>query len=193
MQPGRLQPPRTPRPAPWGRWSRFAESLGPLGRGAVLAAALWLAVPAGAVPWEFGAWAPTARATEAYAQAEVIVHGQTVRVDVADTPEKQALGLGGRKRLGPLEGMLFVYAERRRPAFWMHGMVIPIDMIWLDNRRVVHIEADVPPPAPGTGPADLPTYAPPAPANFVLELAAGRAKALGLRVGDQVRYRFDVR
>jgi hypothetical protein len=193
MQPGRLQPPRTPRPAPWGRWSRFAESLGPLGRGAVLAAALWLAAPVGAASWGFGAWVPTARATEGYAQAEVIVHGQTVRVDVADTPEKQALGLGGRKRLGPLEGMLFVYAQRGRPAFWMRGMVLPIDMIWLDNRRVVHIEPNVPPPVPGAQPADLPTYAPPAPANFVLELAAGRAKVLGLRVGDRVRYRFDVR
>lgn len=139
------------------------------------------------------AFAPLLRATPGYAQAEVAIHGQVFRVDVADTPQKQALGLGGRERLGPHEGMLFVYADRGRPAFWMRGMRIPIDMIWLDNRRVVHIQAEVPPPAPGRDNAQLPTYQPEAPANFVLELAAGRAKAVGLRVGDRVQYRFDVR
>jgi uncharacterized protein len=132
-------------------------------------------------------------ATEGYAQAEVVIHGHVFRVDVADTPEKQTLGLGGRRELGPLQGMLFIYADRGRQAFWMHGMFIPIDMIWLDNRRVVHIASDVPPPAPGTPDAQLPTYQPEAPANFVLELAAGRARAVGLHVGDRVQFHFDVR
>src|SRR3970282_945050 len=107
-------------------------------------------------------------------------------VALPDTPDKQTLGLGGRARLGAREGMLFVYAERARQAFWMHGMRIPIDMIWLDNETVVYIAAAVPPPAPGTSAGQLPTYQPGAPANFVLELAAGRARSLGLRVGDRV-------
>ena len=72
-------------------------------------------------------------------------------------------------------------------------MRIPIDIIWLDNQRVVHIEANVPPPPPGTPLEALPTYQPDATANFVLELAAGRARAVGLKVGDRVDFRFGVR
>lgn len=140
-----------------------------------------------------GALGVAARATPGYAQAEVRIHGHVFRVDVADTNELQTLGLGGREHLGPQDGMLFVYADRGKRTFWMRGMRIPIDMIWLDNHRVVHIEHDVPPPAPGTPLAALPTYAPEAPANLVLELAAGRAKAVGLHVGDQVDFRFGVR
>ena len=138
-------------------------------------------------------WSAATQATSGYAQAEVVVHGHVFRVDVADTPTLQALGLGGRERLGPLDGMLFVYAERERHTFWMLGMRIPIDMIWLDNRRVVHIEHDVPPPTAGATSGELPTYQPPVPANSILEIAAGRARAVGLRVGDRVAFRFDVR
>lgn len=153
-------------------------------RSGVPAALLVLALVVGLVA------ALPAGATPGYPQAEVLIHGETIRVDVADTPDRQVLGLGGRERLGPLEGMLFIYAEKQRHTFWMRGMVIPIDMIWLDNHTVVHIEHDVPPPPAGQSEAALPTYRPDAPANFVLELAAGRARALGLRVGDRVRYRF---
>jgi hypothetical protein len=137
-------------------------------------------------------WLGAARATPGYPQAEVVIHGTPVRVDVADNPTTQALGLGGRTALGPREGMLFVYADKEPHTFWMRGMRIAIDMIWLDNHTVVHIEHDVPPPPPGRPETDLPTYRPPVPANFVLELAAGRARALGLRVGDRVQYRFGV-
>ncbi len=177
MRPGRLDPPAPLR----GRSVRARRGAAAL----LLIPLLALLVAAGA--------AGPAGATAGYAQAEVVIHGQAIRVDVADTPDKQTLGLGGRGRLSAQEGMLFVYAERSRQAFWMHGMLIPIDMIWLDNETVVHIAADVPPPAAGTPDAQLPTYQPEAPANFVLELAAGRARALGLHVGDRVQLLLHLR
>lgn len=124
-------------------------------------------------------------------KAEVIIGKEVIRVDVADTPSLQSKGLGGRKQLGPNAGMLFVYTEKGRHAFWMRGMFIPIDIIWLDNRRVVHIEHNVPPPPPGTPESKLATYISTAPANLVLELAAGRAKELGLKTGSQVAFRFN--
>lgn len=125
-------------------------------------------------------------------KAEVIIGKEVIRVEVADTPSLQSKGLGGRKHLAPNAGMLFVYTEKSRHAFWMREMLIPIDIIWLDNRRVVHIEQNVPPPPPGTPEAKLTTYASSKPANLVLELAAGRAKELGLKAGSQVTFRFNV-
>lgn len=133
---------------------------------------------------------PAAAPAGEMAKARVTAGGHTFVVDVADTPEAQVLGLGGRKHLGPNDGMLFVYKDKSRHTFWMRGMLIPIDMIWLENRRIVHIERRVPPPAPGTPEHRLPTYAPLEPANFVLEVAAGRADALGLKAGDLVSYDF---
>lgn len=133
-----------------------------------------------------------AQAAFTYAHAKVTAGGHTFMVDVADTTDKQTLGLGGRKHLGPSDGMLFIYTDKSRYTFWMRGMVIPIDMIWLDNQRIVHIERRVPPPAPGTPDYDLPTYAPREPANFVLEIAAGRSDELHLHDGDLVTYDFSV-
>jgi len=124
------------------------------------------------------------------AQGGVVIAGERFIVELADTPPLQARGLGGRAHLGANRGMLFVYAQRERHTFWMKDMLIPIDIIWLDNTRVVHIEHRVPPPAPGTPDWRLPTYRPPRPANLVLELPAGRAAALGLRVGSEVELIF---
>jgi hypothetical protein len=125
-----------------------------------------------------------------YPQARITAGGHGFTVDVAQTAETQTLGLGGRRFLGPSDGMLFVYAEKSRYTFWMKGMLIPIDMIWLDNRRIVHIERRVPPPQPNAAEFSLPTYAPEQPANFVLEIAAGRSDELHLKEGDLVTYDF---
>ena len=131
-----------------------------------------------------------ARAQRQMSQAEVLVSGQVFRVDVADTPALQSRGLGGRKALERRSGMLFVYADKDKHSFWMKEMHISIDIIWLDNQRVVHIEHSVPPPRPGTNEWELPTYQPKVPANLVLEIPAGEAKALGLKPGDKIQFTF---
>ena len=120
----------------------------------------------------------------------VSLAGQEFRLEIADTPELQSLGLGGRDALGKGRGMLFLYTDRGRQAFWMKGMQFPIDIIWLDNRRIVHIEHNVPPPRQGTPNASLPVYRSARPANAVLEIAGGIARQLGLRNGDLVRFDF---
>jgi hypothetical protein len=140
----------------------------------VALAAVMLAAPLGIVP-------------RAQSQARVIVNGQTITVDVADTPALQVRGLSGRGYLAPDQGMLFTYDDEGDRVFWMRGMLIPIDMIWLRNTRVLHIESSVPPPKPGTPENELPLYHSAEAANLVLELAAGRAKELGLKPGDRVR------
>ena len=125
------------------------------------------------------------------ARAKAILAGRVFAVDVAESQAQQRLGLGGRRRLKPDEGMLFLYADKSRRTFWMKGMLISIDILWLDNDRIVHIEHRVPPPAPGTPLDALRIYGPVVSANGVLEIVAGRAAQLGLRVGDFVRLEFD--
>ena len=122
--------------------------------------------------------------------AKVSFKGSTFLVEVVEYPERQSKGLGGRRHLGPQEGMLFLYQKHGEYRFWMKDMRIPIDIIWLDNGRVVHIAHRVPPPKPATPLSALSVYQPPQPANLVLEIAAGRAKSLGLKPGDYLQIRF---
>ncbi len=158
------------------------ESLNPfLMRTAAVAFALALSVALpGASP----------RAEPALSQARVKLGETVFLADIADTPSTQSRGLGGRARLEPHDAMLFLYKQKTIHTFWMKGMLIPIDILWLDNRRIVYIAHRVPPPAPGTPDSQLPTYASAVPANAVLEIAAGRAAQLGLRVGDSARFDF---
>src|ERR1044071_5405536 len=56
-----------------------------------------------------------------------------VLVEIADTDQKRSLGLGGRASLAPDAGMLFIMPQRKKPTFWMKGMLIPLDFIWIDG------------------------------------------------------------
>jgi uncharacterized membrane protein (UPF0127 family) len=82
--------------------------------------------------------------------------------------------------------MLFLFPEAGEHPFWMKNTLIPLDMIWLDTSgKIVAIRSDVQPCR-----ADpCPTYAPNAISSYVLELAAGQAKAHGLSVGDTLKLR----
>ena len=71
--------------------------------------------------------------------------------------------------------------------FWMKDMRFPIDIIWLDNYRIVEIARDVQPPKENTQPKRL---KPTSTSNFVLEIEAGRAEELGLGKGRKLRYQF---
>jgi len=123
-----------------------------------------------------------------YAHAKVITEsGISINVEVSDTPEKRSLGLGKRDKLLKGWGMLFVFQERIPHHFWMKDMQFPIDIIWIDNLRIIDLAENVPPPENGDSPE---VFKPTRPSNFVLEIEAGGAKALGLKLGQKLRYQF---
>ena len=113
--------------------------------------------------------------------------GIEIPVEVADTSQKRSLGLGKRSGLKKDWGMLFVFEKRKNHRFWMKDMQFALDIIWLDNYRIVHILRNVQPAIPGEKPVIL---VPPDPANFVLEIEAGRASELRLKQGDLLKYNF---
>ncbi|MBI2607706.1 MAG: DUF192 domain-containing protein [Candidatus Doudnabacteria bacterium] len=112
--------------------------------------------------------------------------GQTLNIELAKTAQKQRIGLGGRDSIGENEGMLFVYNQAKPHGFWMKGMLMPIDIIWIDGNRIVDISAEVQ-PQPGASDRDLQLYSPKSPADKVLEVSSGWAKRNGLTIGDVVQ------
>ncbi len=122
-------------------------------------------------------------------EAAVTIRGHRILAEVADTEEKKRLGLGGRDGLAPDHGMLFPYPRADRYAFWMKGMRFDIDIVWIQGDRVVSItEGARHPLGPLIDDAELPQFAPPEPADRVLEVEAGTAARLGWRPGDAVRF-----
>jgi hypothetical protein len=114
----------------------------------------------------------------------VLPSGHEFSLEIAADSASRERGYMGRERVGPREGMLFVFEADAPHAFWMKNCRVALDMIWLDrSRRVVWIAADRQ-PCPEAG--ECPTIAPPSPARYVLELAAGTAALEKLRTGDDV-------
>ena len=123
-----------------------------------------------------------------YAHAFVTTStGIEIPVEVADTQKKRSLGLGKRSGLKKNWGMLFVFEKRKAHGFWMKNMQFPLDIIWLDNHRIVYILKNVQPTNQGEKP---PVLVPPLPANFVLEIEAGRASELRLEPQEILNYNF---
>lgn len=109
----------------------------------------------------------------------VSVHGHAFRVELADTDEKRALGLGGRDGLCDGCGMLFRFDAPGRYAFWMRGMRFPLDILWIRDGKIVFIEKNVVADFRGT-------IRPPIEADSVLEIDAGLSDRYGVREGDDV-------
>ena len=113
--------------------------------------------------------------------------GEEIPVEVADTLKKRSLGLGKRTSLKKGWGMLFVFEKRKPHRFWMKDMQFPLDIIWLDNHRIVHIIHNAKPVNSRDEPEIMTS---PVPVNFVLEIAAGRAAKLRLKTGQRMKFKF---
>jgi len=106
-------------------------------------------------------------------------------VDVALTGQQKALGLGGRLSMPVYHGMLFPYDHKEQYEYWMKGMRFPLDIIWIDGDRVVDLSLNIPPPKGQEQPIIV---KPSVPVNRILELNAGTATRIGIRIGDTVEY-----
>lgn len=114
----------------------------------------------------------------------VLPSGDEFRLEIAATPEQQALGYMFRERVGPREGMLFLFAGPGQHSIWMKNCKVPLDLLWLDeNWRVVYI-AHEQQPCPAEG--ECPGVTPLGVSRYVLELAGGTARAQNLQPGDPI-------
>lgn len=122
-----------------------------------------------------------------FSQGLVQVGGQEITVAVAKDGLEQARGLAGCTKIPVNAGMYFPYEGKQTPTFWMKGMRIPIDIIWIADNEVVGILEFVPPPTTKLD-EELPRYRPSRPITAVLEINAGATKKFGITEGDSVRF-----
>lgn len=110
------------------------------------------------------------------------IKDQTFQLEVAQTPQQQALGLMFRSELPANRGMLFPFSNPRRASFWMKDVPVPLDMVFIYAGEVVGI---ITAPPCTAEPCD--TYGPDNQiVDQVLELRGGRADEIGLAVGDEI-------
>jgi len=128
---------------------------------------------------------PRKVAASGYAQATVIFSDDHVRVRIPTTAKLQEKGLAGVAQLADDEGMLWVYNTPSRVSFWMKGMLMPLDYIWLNRGRVIDVTENVPAPDSAFS-TDLPIIDPGVPVDGVLEVAAGYVQRHQVKVGDAV-------
>ncbi|MDO9708589.1 DUF192 domain-containing protein [Paracraurococcus lichenis] len=105
-------------------------------------------------------------------------------VEMALTPEQQMVGLMFRPSVAPDEGMLFDWGSPRESAMWMRNTITSLDMLFIaQDGRIIRI-------AERTVPYSLASIESRGPVRATLEVAAGTAERLGLRVGDRVLQRI---
>jgi uncharacterized protein len=101
-------------------------------------------------------------------------------VELAATPAQMEQGLMFRRSLAADSGMLFDFKTPSMATMWMKNTLIPLDMLFVDERgRIVNI-------AERTVPESTDTVAAAAPVRAVIELNGGTAARLGIRPGDKV-------
>ena len=104
------------------------------------------------------------------------------RVEVADDHAERAQGLMHRKQMSAGAGMLFVYQKTAAASFWMENTLIPLDMLFADERgRITHIHHNA-------IPLDRTPISSAGPVRYVLEINGGLSQAMGLTVGSELRH-----
>src|SRR3990167_9519810 len=117
----------------------------------------------------------------------ITIGKNVIRVEVANTADARKKGLSGRSSLDEETGMLFSFdSQNVSPNFWMKDMQIPLDLIWINDGKIVKIDQNAPAPKAGTPDNKLPIFSPGQPVDHVLEVYGGYTLRHDVKVGDSV-------
>jgi len=104
----------------------------------------------------------------------------TFSVEVADNQTERATGLMFRTEMAPNHGMLFDFGKTEPIAMWMQNTVLSLDMVFIEpDGTVLRI-------ASNTTPFSRDIITSGGPVSHVLEINAGMATQIGLKIGDQI-------
>jgi uncharacterized membrane protein (UPF0127 family) len=111
---------------------------------------------------------------------QLTVKEKKIKAEVARTEDEKSRGLMFREKLGPDEGMLFIYGREELLSFWMKNTPLPLSIAFLDrNGRIVDLQ--------DMEPFNLRTHTSARPAKYALEMNRNWFQKNGVKVGDVVR------
>ena len=116
----------------------------------------------------------------------IIINNTEIKVEIADTPEIRYKCLSNREELFAGCGMLFIFPEKEIRTFVMRDMNFALDIIYIDNDKIVKINKN----APSEGSDPVMRYSSDLPANYVLEVNSGFCEENKIEIGDEIRYNF---
>lgn len=145
---------------------------------APLPRAVWLLLAAAAVmlmtpPLAF------AQAQPRLPQVELTAGIHLIRAEVADQPMSRQMGLMFREKLGPNEGMLFVFTDKSPQCFWMKNTKVPLTIAFIaDDGAIVNL-ADM-------KPMDEASHCSAQPVRYALEMEQGWFAKRGVGPGATI-------
>jgi uncharacterized protein len=100
-------------------------------------------------------------------------------VELAENKAKLRRGLMFQKHLSADAGMLFVVNPPRITSMWMQNTYIPLDMVFIDENNVITQITEA-------KPHDLTPVHSNKISKYVLEINAGTAAKLNIKIGDAI-------
>ncbi len=121
---------------------------------------------------------------DAYQDQNITINGQHhISVDIAATRDEQSQGLSGRENICSTCGMLFVFDTKDIQHFWMKDMLFDIDVLWVQDYRIVGLIEHV-----SYLGQEKSKFVSPVPVDHVLELPSGYISEHSIHVGDVIMY-----
>jgi uncharacterized protein len=111
---------------------------------------------------------------------DININNINFKIEVASTDAEMEKGLMFRKSLGEHEGMIFVYKEYVRNAFWMKNTSIPLSIAFLRDDGVI---VDIRNMQPFYENPIAPDYS----YIYALEVNQGAFDRAGVKIGDRIQ------
>jgi uncharacterized protein len=134
----------------------------------------------GALALAFAARAAQAQPQPPLPRIELQAGIHLIRAEVAADSGTRAMGLMSRERLGPNEGMIFVFQEKAGQCFWMKNTVIPLSIAFINDDGSIANIADM-------KPLDETSHCSDKPVRFALEMEQGWFAKRGLKSGSALK------
>lgn len=118
-------------------------------------------------------------------QKKISIGNIEIKIEVAKSNEERSRGLSNRTQLDNESGMVFVFEKNSNPVFWMKDTKIPLDIIWINDNKIVGIEKNVQ-PEPNTVDSKLTKYQSPSSIDYVFEVNGGFSDKNNIKIGETI-------
>ncbi len=127
----------------------------------------------------FGASAAVAQQPVKFRTIPLNIGLHVIKAEAAVTPAQREQGLMHREKMGPNEGMVFLFEEPMTVCMWMKNTLIPLSVAFIDEQGKIMNIADM-------QPHSLDSHCGNKPVKYALEMNQGWFKQKNIKPGAEV-------